>query len=89
MAKIKITEQEQLHLRHRARSEVEKLEVILSNSAIVKTLDEFKNKFNICETAYKIVLAEHQRRKGKNAKCLKLDMKQVPHALPFAGYSFD
>ena len=89
MPKNKITKQEQLHLRVKAKNEVETLEAILSNSATVKILDEFKNKFNICETVYKIVLAEHQRRKGKNDKCLKLDMRQVPDALLFAGYNFD
>jgi hypothetical protein len=44
----------------------------------------------VCETVYKVILAEHQRRKGKtNTTYLKVNMSQVPHALNFAGYTFD
>ena len=89
MATTKITEQEKLRLRESAKAEVERLETILNNDETLRMLDSFKNKFNICESAYKIVLAEHQRCKGNICEQLKLDMKQVPHALNFAGYNFD
>ena len=38
-----------------------------------------------------MVLKEHQRSKGKapQDETLKLNMKQVPSALKFAGYTFD
>ena len=89
MSTIKITEQEKIQLRANAKTEVERLENLLNNDETLRLLDSFKNKFNICESAYKIVLAEHQRRKGNNSERLLLDMKQVPHALNFAGYNFD
>ena len=89
MSTIKITEQEKIQLRANAKTEVERLENILGNTQTVQLLDAFKNKFNICETAYKVILAEHQRRKGNDPNHLKLYMTQVPHALSFAGYNFD
>ena len=89
MSTIKITEQEKAQLRENAKSEVERLERLVANDRTVQILDAFKNKFNICETAYKVILAEHQRRKGNEPNQLKLHMTQVPHALSFAGYDFD
>ena len=89
MSTIKITEQEKAQLRENAKSEVERLERLIANDRTVQILDAFKNKFNICETAYKVILAEHQRRKGNDPNNLKLYMTQVPHALSFAGYDFD
>ena len=66
------------------------MEAYLSDQNTVQMIDEFKNKFNQCETVYKIVLAEHQKRKGKAIDgFLKVNMTQVPHALRFAGYSFN
>ncbi len=47
-------------------------------------------KFTIFETVYKVVLEEHQKYKGKPiTHYLKIDMRQVPHALYFAGYAFE
>ena len=89
MSTKKITEQEKIQLRANAKTEVERLENILGNAQTVQLLNVFKNKFNICETAYKVILAEHQRRKGKDPNNLKLYMTQVPHALAFAGYNFE
>lgn len=89
MNPLKLSEQEKKNLRNKAKAELEQLELCLSNQAVIQMLDDFKNKFNICETVYKVVLAEHQKRKGKLIKeNLNLDMRQVPHALAFAGYSF-
>ena len=90
MSTIKITEQEKIQLRANAKTEVERLENVLGNTQTVQLLDAFKNKFNICETAYKVILAEHQHRKGNQDNAyLKITMTQVPHALSFAGYNFD
>lgn len=90
MSSPKITEQEQQVLRNNAKTELERLEACFADQSTVQLLDEFKNKFNICESVYKVVLAEHQKRKGKQVTTfLKLDMTQVPHALKFAGYSFE
>lgn len=90
MSAPKITEQEKQILRNNAKTELERLEACLSDQGTVQLLDEFKNKFNICESVYKVILAEHQKRKGKPASAyLKVYMTQVPYALDFAGYTFD
>ena len=90
MSAPKITEQEKKALRNNAKTELERLEACLADQRTVQLLDEFKNKFNICESVYKVILAEHQERKGKQVISFqKVDMTQVPHALNFAGYSFE
>lgn len=90
MSSPKISAQEQRNLRNSAKAELGRMEAHLSDHATVQLIDEFKNKFNICETVYKVVLAEHQKRKGKKiTKRLRVNMTQVPYALDFAGYSFD
>lgn len=90
MSSPKITEQEKQVLRNNAKTELERLEACLADQCTVQLLDEFKNKFNICESVYKVILTEHQKRKGKQVTgFLKVNMTQVPHALNFAGYSFE
>jgi len=90
MAAPKISEQEKQILRNNAKAELKRMEDCLSDQSTVQLMDAFKNKFNICETVYKVILAEHQRCKGKeHCQFLKVDMTQVPYALAFAGYSFD
>ena len=90
MSTPKITEQERQVLRNNAKTELERLEACLADKRTVQLLDEFKNKFNICESVYKVILAEHQKRKGKpDTAYLKVYMTQVPHALNFAGYTFE
>lgn len=90
MSTPKITAQEKLALRNSARAELERLETCLSDDDTVRLLDSFTNKFNICETVYKIVLTKHQKCKGKsNLTYLKIDMRQVPYVFNFAGYNFD
>lgn len=86
----KLSAEEQLVLRESARLALARLETLLENQSVTELLDRFKNRFNLCETVYKVILAEHQKRKGKkNDTYLKVDMKQVPHALNFAGYNFE
>lgn len=58
-----ISAEEQMELRNKAKQELERLERITNDGQIVELLDEFKNKFNICETTYKVVLREHQKNK--------------------------
>ena len=79
---------DQLALRNCAKQELERLEQLMENQKTIQLLDEFKNQFNICETIYKVILKKHQECKGK-ASYLKITMTQAPHALKFAGYSFD
>lgn len=90
MSSIKISPEIQRNLRNNAKAELTRLESIQNNIETIKLLDEFKNKFNICESVYKVVLKEHQISKGKtDTNYLKLIMTQVPFALSFAGYSFE
>lgn len=90
MANLRISDEDKKALRNTAKSEIERLEYILQQTEDIKVLDAFKNRFNVCESAYKIILAEHQKRKGKAVTThLKIDMRQVPSALTFAGYIFE
>ena len=90
MSSVKISPERQKNLRNNAKAELTRLEAIQANIETIKLLDEFKNKFNICESVYKVVLKEHQISKGKtDTNYLNLIMTQVPFALAFAGYNFD
>lgn len=90
MAIKNLSEEDKRKLRDDAKKEIERLEQYLQNTENVKVVDEFKNRFNICESAYKIILKKHQACKGKKpTSFLKIDMRQVPKALNFAGYSFN
>ena len=90
MSSPKISDKEKQLLRSNAKEELERLEACLSDDSTVQLLDDFKNRFNVCETVYKVILAEHQKCKGNTAAdFLKVNMTQVPHALKFAGYNFE
>ena len=90
MSKPKITEAEKKKLRDSAKAELERLETIYSNEEVTQLLDDFRGKYNLCESVYKVILAEHQKVKGhKGTDYLKVIMQQVPFALEFAGYGFD
>lgn len=90
MGSPKISELEKRYLRYSAKTELERLEVCLADQSTVQLLDAFKNKFNVCETVYKVILEAHQKHKGKQVTSrLNVSMTQVPHALSFAGYDFD
>ena len=90
MPKPQITEEDKKKLRDSAKAELERLEAIYSDEEVTKLLDDFKGKYNLCESVYKVILAEHQKVKGrKETDYLKVTMQQVPYALKFAGYGFD
>lgn len=91
MAKIALSENEQEKLKKTAKSELDRLETILKNIETVAALDEFKNKFNICETVYKFILKEYNKKSNKNIRenDLKINMHQVKAAMLFAGYSIE
>lgn len=80
---------EQLLLRNRAKEELERLENIYKDQNTKRLVDEFKYQFLLCESSYKVILAEHQLSKGKTEEIFKITMNQVPFALTFAGYDFD
>lgn len=90
MGAPKITEEEKIRFRNKAKAETARMEKYMSDSETVKIIDLFKNKFNVCETVYKTLLTEYLCHKGKKeTSYLKITMTQVPYVLIFAGYSFD
>ena len=90
MATPKLRPEEQLRLRNSALAELLRLETVFNDKQVREDIDNFKDKFTMCEITYKIFLREHQYRKtGKQSDFLKISMTQVPHALSFAGYDFD
>ena len=53
-------------------------------------IDNYKEKFSLCEIVYKIIFDEHQFKKtGEHPQRMQIKMTQVPHALNFAGYTYD
>ena len=81
---------EQLALRNKAKTELERLETLFEDKEIKKMVNDFKERFSICEIVYKVILEEHQFNKtGKHFERLKVNMVQAPHALKFAGYDYD
>ena len=64
MSKPQISEEDKKKLRNSAKKELERLEAIYSDAEVNQLLDEFKGKYNICESVYKVILAERQRIKG-------------------------
>ena len=55
VAKI-LTDEEQLVLRNKAMAELEQLETELSDLETKKMIDNYKEKFSLCEIVYKIIL---------------------------------
>lgn len=97
MGKKELSETEKSQLRTKARKKLQDLTDILRQEDTVALLDSYKNEFNRCETACKVILAAYLKAKSKNKKqnkeknnpYLKLDMRQIPTAMNFAGYSFN
>lgn len=88
--KIKVlSETEKSKLRVKVRKELLDLTDILSQEDTVALLDSYKNEFNRCETACKIVLVAYLKAQGESTKDIRLTMKQIPAAMKFAGYSFE
>ena len=90
MTSPKLTREERIELRHETVETIQKLERTYANEHDTELINRFLNKFNVCETAYKVILRKHQEKKGKSPEphSLKLNMSQVPYALSFAGYDF-
>lgn len=91
MSSPKLTPEEKLKLRTEAADMIRRLEDTYADDQNSALINRFLNRFNVCETAYKVILKKHQEKKGKPAslQSLQLNMSQVPHALAFAGYDFD
>jgi len=86
----KLDEKQKLSLRNRAKEELERLLHLVADPDTKRLVDDFKEKFSICEIVYKVILEEHQYSKtGKHMERLKVDMTQVPYALDYAGYNYN
>lgn len=86
----KLSASEQLALRNRAKAELERLEETLADEETKKMIDDFKERFSICEIVYKVILEDHQFNKyGVHKDRLQISMKEAPYALTYAGYDFD
>jgi hypothetical protein len=82
--------EEQHQLRDKAKTELLRLQALVSKEETKRMVDDFKEKFSICEIVYKIILEDHQFNKiGKRPERMKVTMTQVPYALDYAGYDFD
>ncbi len=94
MGKVKLPLDEQKALRKKTRAELDRIEKILEKDETVQLLNEFKNKFNLCETAYKVVFKEYKKTNPNKSKengkgDLDIAMTQVPFVLKFAGYDVE
>ncbi len=90
MQKNKLSSIEQMTLRNKAKNKLEEMEQILIDDETKEILNEFKNKFNMCETVYKVIFEKYNKCNGNISKgFLKITMNQVPAVLKFSGYSFD
>ena len=91
MAKTpKITPEEQMELRMRAKKELQRISHINADEETLRMVQNFTTKFSHCEILYKVILQEHQFRKtGQRPDRMQITMTQVPYALDFAGYDFD
>ena len=86
----RLSKEEQLELRNRARAELLRIDTLVSDLSVKEMIEEFKYKYSVCEIVYKVILDSHQFNKtGVHNQRLIVDMRQVPHALKYAGYDFD
>lgn len=80
----------QLTLRNKARDELIRLQKLVTKTETNKMINDFKEKFMICEIVYKVILDDHQFNKtGAHPERMHITMRQVPHALNYAGYDFE
>jgi hypothetical protein len=85
-----LTAEQQVKLRNRAKTELERLEVVYSDEQTRERIDRFKDKFGICEIVYKVILEDHKFNKtGQHPKTMWVNMRQAPQALKYAGYDFN
>lgn len=90
----KLNNEEKLEIRNKAKAEIIRISNIENTKQYKENFDKienFKNKFLKCERAYKIILQIHQKNRNRefDLEKLKIDMRQVPNALHYVGYSFD
>lgn len=86
----KLTAEGKLNLRNKAKAELDRLDTIFADKKTKQKIDDFKDTFSKCEIVYKVILEDHQFHKtGSHPEIMHITMTQVPHALNYAGYTFD
>ncbi|WP_026524759.1 hypothetical protein [Butyrivibrio sp. MB2005] len=90
MALTQLNDGQKLLLRNRAKDELDRIERLIADKDKKRMIDDFKEKFSVCEIVYKVILEDHQFNKtGQHKERFKVIMTQVPYALAYAGYDFD
>ena len=79
-----LSPEKQRYLHNKARKKCDYLFGIFYDLETKNRIEEFKDKFTICEIVYKTILEEHQSQKNGNCSYdnLKIHMNQVNSALP-------
>lgn len=85
-----LSDTEKLALRNKAKAELNRLEKVFADEQTKKKIDDFKDRFAVCEIVYKVILEDHQVNKfGKHKDRLQVGMREAPYALEYAGYDFN
>lgn len=63
-----MTDADKAALRQKAKAELKRLETYENMVETTELLNRFKNKYNICETVYKIILAAYRQQKESKIK---------------------
>lgn len=88
----KKSEEEKLALRNKAKKELLELESRVNESDVFEDINNFKNKFLICEKIYKCLLEPYLKEKNElpdKNRNLTIRMNQVKPVLFGVGYDFD
>ena len=77
--------------RKQATKRLRKIENALMDAQLVSAKNAFIEKFTCCEILYKSMLADFKKEKGScvDEKNLKIDMKELPSVIRYAGLSID
>lgn len=68
MALTQLDETQKLSLRNRAKDELVRIETLIADKAKKRMIDDFKEKFSVCEIVYKVILEGHQFTEEQLAK---------------------
>ncbi len=75
-----LSDAEKLALRNKAKAELDRLEEVFADEQTKKKIDDFKDRFSVCEIVYKVILEDHQFNKfGVHKDRLQVSMKEAPH----------
>lgn len=85
-----LSNEQKLALRNKVKAELTRLNSVKSDKKVKQMIDDFKEKFTICEIVYKVIREEWENNKsGKRPERMLIDMREVPATLNYAGYNFE